>query len=296
MDTPAEIPAESLPPPLPPPAARPPGPRLGTALLVSGIFYAVVFAVSIVIVIGFMVLKQKPDSMFITFASQVTGWPAALGVGLLLIKQPWRGSYAIRSFPPRLLPGLIIGCFGLTIVLLRLASTIPMPEAFRQAFLELTEGNPVIFFIAIVLIAPLAEELFFRGWMLRGFLANYSATKSIWLTAIIFALFHLNPWQGVIALPLGLLFGLLVRRTGSLAPGIIGHFVVNFSTNYLLTPFAMLFGHSAEQMQQEDHMHGDIVAAGAVLAAVGLGWLWRELPYSPRADQSCKDLVGTAVQ
>lgn len=282
MDAPPDkLTALSLPPPLPP--AKPPGPRLGMALLVSFLFYVVVFAVTIPIAIYGAVSKQTPDSILITFASQIAGWPAALWLGLVFIKRPWSGSYAIQGFPSRILPGLIIGCFGLTIVLLHLASLIPMPDAIKQAFLGLMQGNAVIFFVSITLIAPVAEELFFRGWMLRGFLANYSAAKSIWLTAVIFALFHLNPWQAVVALPLGLLFGWLVLRTGSLAPGIIGHFTVNFSTNYLLIPFAMLLGHGADEMQQEDHMPGDLVAVGVVLSLVGLAWMWRELKTTPAA-------------
>lgn len=276
MDTSAET--LPLPPPLP---EKPPGPRLGKALLVCFIFYVVVFAVSIPIAIYFAVTKQTPDAMLITLAGQAAGWPVALWLGLVFIKRPWSGTYAIKGFPPSLLPGLIIGCFGLTILLTHIAGLIPMPEAIRRAFMGLKGGNALIFFICISLIAPLAEELFFRGWMLRGFLANYSAAKSIWLTAVIFALFHLNPWQAAVALPLGLLFGWLVLRTGSLAPGMIGHFMVNSSTNYLLMPFAMLLGHDAEHLKHQDHMPWDLLAAGAVLSAVGLVWMWRVLKSGP---------------
>ncbi|MEQ1752232.1 MAG: CPBP family intramembrane glutamic endopeptidase [Prosthecobacter sp.] len=100
---------------------------------------------------------------------------------------------------------------------------------------------------------------------------------AIWLSALIFALSHLNPWQGVVALTLGLLFGWLVLRTGSLAPGIIGHFVVNCTNTKLMLPACALFGHSPEVIKEATHLPWDVVSAGAVLSVVGIGWLWSEL-------------------
>lgn len=274
-DVPQE-PVSECPPPLPP--EKPPGPRLGTALLVSAIFYAVTFGVTIPVVIVLTLMKKPVDQTLMVLVGQVVSWPAAMIAGLMFIKRPWSGSYAIRGFSPRLLPGLVIGCFGLSFVLNRLATTIPLPKFMEDIFRSLSEGDPLISFVAMCLIAPLAEELFFRGWMLRGFLANYSARKSIWLTAVIFALFHLNPWQALVALPLGLLFGWFVVRTGSLAPGIIGHFVVNFTNTNLMLPLGAALGHSAESLKEATHLPWDMVGIGALICVLGLGWLWRELP------------------
>lgn len=284
----------SAPPPLPDetvimvsPVETPPGPRLGKALLVSAIFYVVMIAVSIPIAMFYVLSQQPPDTLFITIAGQAVGWPVVLWLGLLFIKRPWSDSYAIKPFPPGMVPGLVIGCFGLTIVLSFIAGLIPKADAFQSMFQDLRAGNAAMFFVSISLMAPIAEELFFRGWMLRGFLANYSATKSIWLTAVIFALFHLNPWQAVVALPLGLLFGWLVLHTGSLAPGIIGHFAVNFSASYLIVPFTVLIGHQQQVLEQQDHLPWDVLVAGVLIAVGGLGWMtWamkvpREAALSP---------------
>ncbi len=263
------------PPTLPP--EKPAGPRLGSALLVSAIFYAVTIGVTIPIVIVLMAMKKPLDQIMLVLAGQLVAWPAAMLAGSLNCKRPWRESYAVRGFSLRLIPGVIIGCFGLSFVLNRLASAIPMPKSFEIMFKGLADGDPVLTFLVICVIAPIAEELFFRGWMLRGFMANYSAKKAIWLSALMFALFHLNPWQAVVALPLGLLFGWLLWRTGSLAPGIIGHFVVNFTNTKLMLPVSALFGHNAETIKEATHLPWDVVSAGAALSVIGIGWLWHEL-------------------
>jgi membrane protease YdiL (CAAX protease family) len=240
------------------------------ALLLTFITLVITIVVGIYIGLNYGLLHRTPATIVVVIAGQLISWPLTLYLGMVLIERSWSASYAINRFPFRIIPGLVATCFGFTFVLGYLAGLIPMPESFRDSFEGLQRGSPLMYFLAVVVIAPIAEELFFRGWMLRGFLANYSPAKSIWLTAVIFALFHLNPWQGAVALPLGLLFGWLVLRTGSLAPGIIGHFIVNFTTSYLLMPFALLLGHTTEEWSKATELPSDVVLAGAAIFVIGL--------------------------
>src|SRR5204863_184943 len=87
--------------------------------------------------------------------------------------------------------------------------------------------------------------------------------------------FHLNPWQGTACLPLGVLLAWLVVRTGSLAPGIIVHFAVNFSAIYLIEPFAVLLGHDHEALKIATQLPWDVLAIGSLICVCGLGWVWR---------------------
>lgn len=272
-DIPNPTPAE--PPPLIPETPKPLGPRIGHALAVSAIFYVVVFGVSIVAGIGLVVSKQPMDGMLLTLIGQIFGWPLALWLGLIFTRRTWRECYAVKGFSLRLLPALLVAAFGGAFVMNGLASLIPMPTAVRQAFESLTQGNPYVLFAAVVIVAPITEELFFRGWMLRGFLDNYSRRKAIFLTALVFAVYHLNPWQGAACLPLGLALGWLVVRTGSIAPGIIVHFVVNFSAIYLLGPAAVLMGHDVEALKKATSIPWDVLAAGSVVCVGGVVWVWK---------------------
>lgn len=272
-DIPHPVPAE---PPAPiPETPQPPGPRIGHALLVCAIYYVVVVGVTVVTVIGLMVSKAPVDGMLLTLLGQIIGWPLTFWLGVVFTRRTWRESYSIKGFSTKLLPALAVASFGGAFVMNGLASLVPMPPAVRQAFESMTQGNPYILFAAVAVAAPITEELFFRGWMLRGFLDNYSRRKAIWLTAIMFAAFHLNPWQGAACLPLGLALGWLVVRTGSIAPGIFVHFVVNFTAIYLLAPVAVLMGHDVEELKKATSIPWDVLAVGAVICVGGMVWVWK---------------------
>ena len=91
-------------------------------------------------------------------------------------------------------------------------------------------------YVAIGIFAPLAEEIVFRGDILRRLLAVGSPANpwiAITISALLFGLIHLNFAQGVHAFLMGLLLGWLYVRTRSIIPGIAFHWVNN-SVVYLL--------------------------------------------------------------
>ena len=59
--------------------------------------------------------------------------------------------------------------------------------------LEASWSVYILFFINICVLAPLWEELFFRGVLLRRFMIKWSPQKSIVVSAFIFGLIHINP-------------------------------------------------------------------------------------------------------
>ncbi|MBV6498058.1 MAG: hypothetical protein CJBNEKGG_00272 [Prosthecobacter sp.] len=261
------------PPPLPPQLPSP-GLKRRTALLVSLVFYLVSFGITIPLAVYLTVKKLPIDNTMLVLVSQFTGWPAALAAGLWIGRSSWKESYALHRCPSRLFPGLLLGCFGLTFVLNRLATTVPIPEHFENLFRSLVSQDEILVsLLTMVVLAPVCEELFFRGWMLRGMLKRYTPAHSIWFTAILFALFHLNPWQAIVALPLGLLFGWLSWRTGSLLPGLAGHFVVNFTGSQLMMPLGGLLGYSKKHLEDATHLPWAMVGMGAALAVSGLIWM-----------------------
>ncbi len=83
-------------------------------------------------------------------------------------------------------------------------------------------------YFAIGLLAPVCEELVFRGAVLRALLRW---TPRHWLaiaiSALLFALIHANPIQMPHAFLVGLLLGWLYYRTDSIVPGIVYHWVNN---------------------------------------------------------------------
>ena len=90
-------------------------------------------------------------------------------------------------------------------------------------------------YVSIGLLAPLAEEVVFRGAILKSLLR--SPRLSVWgaiaLSAVAFALVHFNPAQMPHAFLIGLLLGWMYWRTGSILPGVAYHWANN-SCAYIL--------------------------------------------------------------
>jgi membrane protease YdiL (CAAX protease family) len=213
---------------------------------------------------------------------QLVAWPLALWIGLRWSKVSFREACPLTRFPIRIVPALVIASFGITILLLAVASLIPVPEALKNAMAQGKAGSSKLaLFLPVVVVAPLAEELFFRGLVLRGYLGRYSVTKAVWASAVLFAVFHLNPWQAVVALPLGLGFAWLFLRTGSLVPAILGHVTANFSTNFLLPPLALALGYDQEALKALGHFPPSMLAIGGAMTGVGGLVLWRQIAKLP---------------
>ncbi len=89
----------------------------------------------------------------------------------------------------------------------------------------------------VSIAAPLGEELFFRGFMQRGIEVHRGGPRAIVVTAFVFSAFHLDPVGLTARFQLGVLFGLLVWRAGSLWPAIAAH-----SANNLISAVLFLVG------------------------------------------------------
>lgn len=89
-------------------------------------------------------------------------------------------------------------------------------------------------YFVVGLLAPVCEELVFRGAVLRALLRWASSHwVAIAISAVFFALIHGNPAQMPHAFLIGLLLGWLYYRTDSIVPGVVYHWVNN-SIAYVL--------------------------------------------------------------
>ena len=84
--------------------------------------------------------------------------------------------------------------------------------------------NGVLIILTIIIVAPLVEEMLFRGFLQKVLEESWEdITKAILVTSLFFALVHLNPYWIVQIYLLGVLLGYLSWRTNSIIPGIILH-------------------------------------------------------------------------
>lgn len=101
-------------------------------------------------------------------------------------------------------------------------------------FLRATPVELVVMVLAVSIAAPLGEEFFFRGFLQRGLEFHRGAPRAIVFTAVAFSAFHLDVVGLTVRFELGILFGLLAWRSGSLWPSLGAHAAHNFISIGLL--------------------------------------------------------------
>ncbi len=102
-----------------------------------------------------------------------------------------------------------------------------MPAYLEQALKTMTQGPLWASLLSVSIMAPLFEEWLCRGLVLRGLMKNMKPEWAVVVSAAFFAVLHMNPWQAVAAFALGLLFGYVYYRTGSLKLTMLMHCVNN---------------------------------------------------------------------
>ena len=134
----------------------------------------------------------------------------------------------------------------LWVALFSLGTIIPLSFLYEQLGIEMDENTQQIFtslmkepwgYVAVGILAPLAEEVVFRGAILRtllGIMSKKNHWVAIMISAAIFGVVHANLAQFINALLMGLLLGWMYYRTKSLVPGILLHWVNN-TMAYVLT-------------------------------------------------------------
>ena len=80
--------------------------------------------------------------------------------------------------------------------------------------------------LVIAFAAGVGEELFFRGFLLKGY-EWLGERKAVIYSAILFGIFHFNIQNFVGPAFLGIVFAVMSIKTGSVAAPVVGHFINN---------------------------------------------------------------------
>ena len=113
----------------------------------------------------------------------------------------------------------------------KLTTSIPWLNGFYESFMELMGkmigGKFWSSFLLAAIFAPIFEEWLCRGMVLRGLLSKMKPGWAIVVSALFFALIHMNPWQALNAFIIGVIMGYIYYKTGSLWLTMLVHFVNN---------------------------------------------------------------------
>ena len=188
---------------------------------------------------------------------QQTTWSAVYSAAaytfalLLIILVPWklfrkwrsdRQSLGLKDLPTWTDIGL--GIVGFIVATLLAALLVKIFEIFPWFDASETQDvgfsgylygtDRIIAFLTLVIVAPIAEELIFRGWLYEKLRNRFAIPLAIILTSLLFGLLH-GQWNvGVNVFALSLVLCGLREVTGTIYAGILVHIIKNGVAFYLL--------------------------------------------------------------
>ena len=187
---------------------------------------------------------------------------------------------------------VVITSVGMAIVLTDLDTlvriAIPMPEFIEKIFMDLIANQDTFIasIITVVLVAAFTEEYLFRGLFLNGYEKRYGSTKAIIFTALLFGLFHGNPWQFFGAVILGAIYAWWFIRTRNITLCVIGHGLNNLMS-LMGAQYLSIKGYSDELSAEPEFQPMWLRITGIIISAAGIWLTIRYLkPKKEKATQS----------
>lgn len=119
---------------------------------------------------------------------------------------------------------------GLVLFAVEILSKAKIPSALLvlDRINIMTKNFSYLFYIKMVIIAPILEEIIFRGYILNGFLTRYKPILAISLASFFFAFFHFNIYQFIYTFFLGFFCGWYFYKTRNLLSCIFIHSSFNY--------------------------------------------------------------------
>lgn len=163
----------------------------------------------------------------------------------------WLVVAAIAVLPPM----LVVGEWSQRVV--------PPPPEYFEAIAKILPHTPtdwLVTIVSIAIIAPIGEELVFRGIVQQAARRASGGLVAALLAGVLFAVWHGQTWNLATLTVLGIFLGLVFETTGSVIACTIVHGAYNLCVLLLYT-----YG---EQLPELDGVAGAFVAT----ASLGLAW------------------------
>lgn len=198
----------------------------------KALIYLVVFSCLQILVervmqiVSTKVLSEPLSAVHITILSMSLSGVITL---CLFVKLRWAevSPAYLRSRPWGVLMWSALASLGMLVPSLWFQEMLPpLPDILQEMMTEVMKEP--LGYMAVGVFAPMVEELVFRGAILAVLLTVFPRSwQGIVVSALLFALIHVNPAQMPHAFICGLLLGWMYVRTGSIVPGVVFHWVNN---------------------------------------------------------------------
>ena len=162
----------------------------------------------------------------------------------------------------------------------RLTESIPALSRFYKMLMEVMDrvvGGPFwSSFLLVAIFAPIFEEWLCRGMVLRGLLTKLKPGWAIVVSALFFALIHMNPWQALNAFIIGVVMGYVYYKSGSLWLTMLIHFVNN-GTSVVLSQFSSIdeCSYWIEMMDRSTYVLLYVLGVAVLAACI---WAFKRIP------------------
>ncbi|MBS0222310.1 MAG: CPBP family intramembrane metalloprotease [Proteobacteria bacterium] len=188
--------------------------------------WALLLFVAAVAVLSFLGLQFLAGQGVLTIL--VTFYAIGLCAVLLAVAPLGRAAAPALGLRPSGWRPVVFGMIGTIVLSVGVSQLGIEPKAMKEVTDMMHQtGMLAPGLIALAFLAPVVEELVFRG-LLYGWVAGRWGTVAAWIvSSITFALAHYEPAHILLVLPLGILFGYLRRRTDSLLPSLAAHIFNN---------------------------------------------------------------------
>lgn len=221
---------------------------------------SICYALQFLLVIGFVVLQRKSRGetfKLIKFKFEATTFPLLLWGVVLVLAASFVIEPLLMLFPSGML---------------------------ENAFDGIGRGGWAI--LQLVVLAPLLEEVLFRGLIQGALNRKYNALVSILLASLIFGIVHIIPQQIVNAFVIGIILGYIYYRTQSLATVVIIH-AINNAIAYVMLE---IFGNESVNISMRDMINNDTVyyvvyAVCAVVFVAGIVGIVKTLNKEPEGEE-----------
>ncbi|MCQ2570655.1 MAG: CPBP family intramembrane metalloprotease [Candidatus Saccharibacteria bacterium] len=219
---------------------------IALAVWVAVVLYLVQLAISIIFIK--IVPGDALTSNVISSVYQVVVYGVALAaiIGIpwkLLNNKTTRDEVGMRGLPTwtdiLLAPiGFIVTLFAagaLTALMMSLMPEVNWEQAQEVGYSGLYRlSDFVLAFICLVILAPLCEEIIFRGWLYGKLRFRMSAVPAILITSVLFGIMH-GQWNvGVTVFAMSVGMCIMRELTGTIWSGVLLHMIKNGVAFYFL--------------------------------------------------------------
>lgn len=252
----------------PPPSASPSAPTERKVVTLAQILGVLAFTTALAVVIGLLMIlptiyaggtQTEIDTLVTTpgFLLAALLIQDTLLLAVTFDQALLQGRLTVREFGFSLKlearPWWQLAAAGVGVGAVSFVATVLVGQALidvgRSVGIPVTDSSPSVlppmdslysYGVALLMgcvIAPLAEEIFFRGYALGGLARRGRANSGLLITSVIFAVAHFNPAGAIPLFVAGLVLGALYLKTGSLVAPIFAH-----ATNNFIVATLVLFG------------------------------------------------------